>query len=554
MRIKKSLSAAVAACLTVSAMFGTGAFQASAADEKTLTFDIRSNGKNEIVISSSELEAGDITIPVDIFIPENPGVNGINLKFQINDGEVSADGTFGNYGFSFNDGMLASPFCFDSVNEGDAAQSLAAIFNSAAMNLNWCFSASCDVNADAAAQENTTFWDKTASWAYTDAFATTNLVIPKDTKPGEYKLDIRKEKYLNSLSAGSAKPQYGKSTCVGADQESALDFESVPLTVVVKDIAADDNVWQDDYKIENGGHYLIIADVSGAPGETVSVPVFVYGDPGTAGLQVFFDVDPALTLDEFEKSKDKNAYNGKPITNAEIRPASYTFAGNLNTKAPDGAILTNLNVIIPQDAKDGTTYNIKFTESDGSALKVVDRDKQLNVKFYDGSVTVLADKKTALNRASVTLTDEGQTTNLSLFNATGDVTWKSSDDSVATVDANGFVVAKKKGTAEITATNNGNDFKCTVKVGGLFGDVDENGEISSSDAQLVLTHYAEVMAGNPAPLSAEKQAIGDVSGDGITDITDAQFILNYYVEKVVSGLEDTTWRKITGNPNAPDDQ
>lgn len=552
MRTKKILSAVTAMILTATAMLGTGALQASAAEKKTLTFDLRSGGKNEIKVSAEQIAAGDFTVPVDIFIPENPGVNAINLKLQVNDGQVDKNGKFGNYGLYLNDAAFSSPFCFDSASKGDVTASIAQTFNSKDMNVSWVFSQDPKQNADAAVQADTTAWDASVAWAYSNPFAKANLVIPKGTPAGTYQFNIRKDKYINARSAESGTPKYSVSSCTGAESESALDFKSVPLTVTVEDTVKADT-WEDTYKIENGGHYYIIGDVCGKPGETVEVPVYVFGDSGTAGVQVYFDLDTKMSLEAYEEPKEKRAYSSTPQTKTESRPATYTFARTRNYKAEDGSILTLMKVIIPSSASDGDVYDIKFHDDSTSPLKVIDYNgEKLPVTFYNGSVTVLTDNKTALNRKAVNLTEIGQTTNLNLFNATGDVTWTSSDPSVATVDSNGFVKTVGKGTTTITATNNGTAYTATVKVGGLFGDVDQNGEISSADAQLTLNHYVETMSENPSPLTADQQKIADVSGDGIADITDAQMILNYYVDKVVSGLDSTTWRTVTKNPNAPE--
>lgn len=552
MRTKKILSAVTAMILTATAMLGTGALQASAAEQKTLTFDLRSGGKNEIKVSAEQIAAGDFTVPVDIFIPENPGVNAINLKLQVNDGQVDKNGKFGNYGLYLNDAAFCSPFCFDSASKGDVTASIAQTFNSKDMNVSWVFSQDPKQNADAAVQADTTAWDATAAWAYSNPFAKANLVIPKGTPAGTYQFNIRKDKYINARSAESGTPKYSVSSCTGAESESALDFKSVPLTVTVEDTVKADT-WEDTYKIENGGHYYILGDVCGTPGETAKVPVYVFGDSGTAGVQVYFDVDSKLMLESFETPKENRAYRSAPQTKTESTPATYTFAMTRNVTAADRAILTYLSVKIPASASDGDVYEVKFHDDSTSPLKVIDYNgEKLPVTFYNGSVTVVTDNKTALNRKAVNLTEVGQTTNLTLFNATGDVTWTSSDPAVATVDSNGFVKTVGKGTATITAANNGTAYTATVKVGGLFGDVDQNGEISSADAQLTLNHYVEVMAENPSPLTADQQKIADVSGDGVADATDAQMILNYYVDKVVSGLDSTTWRSVTKNPNAPE--
>ena len=84
-----------------------------------------------------------------------------------------------------------------------------------------------------------------------------------------------------------------------------------------------------------------------------------------------------------------------------------------------------------------------------------------------GSITAVTG--ISLNQKSLSL-DKGATSQLTATitpsNATDTtVTWKSSDDSVASVDANGLVTAKKGGTATITATSsNGKTATATVTV------------------------------------------------------------------------------------------
>lgn len=556
MRTKRILSAVLACSMTATAMLGSAAFQASAAEKKTLTFDIRSDGKNEVKITADDIASGDFTIPVSIYIPENPGVNGINLKLQINDGQVDAKGAFGNYGLYLNDGDMASPFCFGSASKGNAAASAAKAFNCKDMNISWVFSDNPDLNADAAVQAETTEWDASAAWAYTNAFVTTNLVVPKDTPAGTYQLDIRKDQYLNARSAECDTPYYGKSSCIGADSDAELSFNSVPLTVEVEAVSSGETPWKDSYDGADSGHYLIIGDVAGAPGETVDVPVYVYNDktPGTAGMQLFFDSDEGLKLVKFADPNDKLAYEPLPQCNPESDPASFTFADSVNTQAEDGSIITVLKYEIPETARAGTCYNVNFYSDSASKLKVVNYDGvELPVKFFNGSVTVLYDTNAAINHTSFNAREVGETVNLTVFNATGNVTWKSSDEAVATVDANGFVKITGKGTATITAKTGDKELTCSINVNGMFGDVNENGEVSADDAQLTLQHYVATMAGKQGGLTEARQAIADVDGNNEVSIEDAQFILMYYVKKILGKNYSTTWRQITGNPNSPAD-
>ena len=549
MRIKKILAAAGALSMTASTLLGTAAFHVSAADQ-TLKFDIRSGESNDITISAEDIAAGDYTVPVNIYIPENPGVNGIQLKMQINDGQVAEDGSFGNYGLYFSDAALASPCCFDTSNADPAFPN--SFTTPSKMNLTWTTGLD-KVNADASAEEGTSAWDSSVSWAYDAAFMTANLVVPQNTPAGDYTLDIRKEQFVNALSSDSGTPRYGKSVCTSYNQTSDVAFESVPLTVHVA--AADDNNWQDSYEIEGAGHYLIAGDICGAPGETVHVPIYVFNDTGTAGMQLFFKYDQKLKMTGFTDPMDNYAYLIEPQGTPEVFPASFTFATseNLLPENGNGSILTYLDFVIPENAEDGTVYDVGFyTAGSPYNIKIIDRlTTKLNVALYDGSITVLSDNSTALNRTSLNFTEAGETANLTLFNAPGSVTWSSSDETVAKVDQNGFVTAVGNGNATITASNNGNEYTCSVSVGCLFGDVDMNGDVSSSDAQLTLMHFLEVMNGNEGLLSDAQIAIADVDGDGSISAYDAQCILSYFLEYTVSANTEITWYEITQNPNAP---
>ena len=90
--------------------------------------------------------------------------------------------------------------------------------------------------------------------------------------------------------------------------------------------------------------------------------------------------------------------------------------------------------------------------------------------FTDNETTTVDVEKVSLNKSATTLTEgesETLTATITPSNATGDKTvkWSSSNETVAAVDSNGKVTAKKAGTAVITATSsNGKTAGCTVTV------------------------------------------------------------------------------------------
>ncbi len=72
-------------------------------------------------------------------------------------------------------------------------------------------------------------------------------------------------------------------------------------------------------------------------------------------------------------------------------------------------------------------------------------------------------KTPALSKTTAILV-KGQTLKLTLTNASGKVTWSSSDKTVASVSTTGKVTARKKGTAIITAKNGGKKYTCEITV------------------------------------------------------------------------------------------
>lgn len=605
MRFQKMMSALTACCLGATAL-ASMPLQANAADE-TLTFDFRVADSNQVTLTNEALAQGDVSLNVNIYITENPGVNAISLKMQVNDGEEQEDGSFGNYGFYMDDAQFASPYCFDSTG-GDPSTAFSSLFVAEKMNLGWIYSVDQTVNADAYAESGTTTWDSDVSWATDYAFATATLVVPKDTPAGTYVLDIRREKYLNSLSTETTKI-YGQSSCRSAGVDASIAYESVPLTIVVEDslttttttettttttetttsttetttttvettttqITTTTSVAVETFPAEvlpeGSDAYLdllagddftyIYGNVSAAPGETVKMPIYIYNDPGTAGAMLYIDYDPALTATEISAG---NAYRLSMQFNSAKNPMAIVWAtGNgANLTAKNGAVLAYLNFTIPEDAEIGTTYEVNTAEKseDDFETEVDDTDGiALDVKYIPGVVTVVAKDEDgnavpALNRTDYSFTEIGETFVLELLNAgDGEVTWYTTAPDAVSVLATGnmaIVTAKALENAQVIAVLDGVAYTCQIR-GGLFGDVNHSGRVDSEDAILALREYNSIELMNETFLSATDRAIADVDGSGDVKVNDVLCILKYYNNKEILHSE-ITWYEITGNPNAP---
>lgn len=78
-------------------------------------------------------------------------------------------------------------------------------------------------------------------------------------------------------------------------------------------------------------------------------------------------------------------------------------------------------------------------------------------------------------------------------------------------------------------------------------DMDSDGKITASDAQIVLVAYADILASGSSDLTEEQLAAADVNGDGMVTAVDAQYILIYYLRNSVMD-ESVTWEEIL-NPD-----
>ena len=75
-----------------------------------------------------------------------------------------------------------------------------------------------------------------------------------------------------------------------------------------------------------------------------------------------------------------------------------------------------------------------------------------------------------------------------------------------------------------------------------LGDVNEDGQVNSSDASIVLAEYAAAQIGNTSSFTENQTKAADVNGDGVVNSADASEILRYYSE--TSTGKEAVWNLV----------
>ena len=276
--------------------------------------------------------------------------------------------------------------------------------------------------------------------------------------------------------------------------------------------------------------------------------------------------------------------NGKKATctvtvkTPEVQPVAVSSV-TLKQKDNTIAVNTRLQLNATVQPTNATNKTLTWSSSDNSIAKV---DKNGVVKgIKPGKVTITvktSNNKTAtciirvnipaksISLSKTTLTiNKGSTQNLAVnFNPTNTtskvITWKSSNNNIATVNTKGTITAKSKGTAIITATSKyGKTATCKVTVTDKVLYVSKNGSDSNSGTtpnnslKTIKKGISKLSAGYTLMVSAGTYYENDISlsksgtsSNPIKIVANGNVIINGSEKKRLLKIQNTKYVEING--------
>ncbi len=210
---------------------------------------------------------------------------------------------------------------------------------------------------------------------------------------------------------------------------------------------------------------IIVDTKTAAPGEDVTVALSLKNNPGITGMVLRISYDSTALKLKLVEDKWSNLMYSQTL---DVNPYKIMWFDGLNNVKTNGEVC-NFTFTVNENAalKD---YDIEVSYSEGDICDNLEQD--VHFDMVSGKITV---KNPTVDVTGVTLTPAkkelkiGETVTLTSKitpdNATDKkVTYKSSNEKIATVDANGKVTAIAEGSADITATTADGKYTATSKI------------------------------------------------------------------------------------------
>ncbi len=327
------------------------------------------------------------------------------------------------------------------------------------------------------------------------------------------------EDVINPLNSEEAELSDVVDYVESAEDGSEVDISDYSLLTDVFDL----KVKVDDKVVENVTNITVSFEVTGIM-DYMSIMVIHYNTRTHKweSYTSFIIVGNFITLTLSSLSPVAVIYSIRDISDCDVS-LGYTSAAYTGSALEPDVTIDGLTA--------GTDYTVSYEDNTdiGTATVTVTGIGQYTGTYETTFEITKADQTISVSAESDTLECD-ETTQITAT-GTGDITYSSSDESVATVSETGLVTAVGVGTATITVTAAGDDtteaasetITITVteaEITYLLGDVNRDGEVTYLDAMMVLRYDAMLI-----DLEEDQKLAGDVNGDGEVSSLDAIKIL-----------------------------
>ena len=356
------------------------------------------------------------------------------------------------------------------------------------------------------------------------------LVIPENATPGEYEISIQ--------SVAIRNPEGTAYTCVAVPGSLQVRMpETTTTTTTTMTTTTTTTTTTETTTAPGTPVEFSVGDVSGLPGETVYLPVYVGENPGLSAAVLTFRyggmLRPAQANSTPQVQYLKAGYWGEVSYDTQLLTVSMHAAWS---QYENGEIL-RIPVVIPADAVPGiypvTPESASFAAMDGSTRQC---------SLFAGTVQVMGAVTTSaqVTENTTTTATEAVTTTETTTETTITTTTETTTETTTTTAAETTTETTITTTTETTTITTTTTAVETTTVpiqtttatrttalqpGYLPGDVNMDGRVTVADAVLVLEACARMAAGEPCPLSNVPQKLWDLVPDGNLKVSDAVELL-----------------------------
>lgn len=291
------------------------------------------------------------------------------------------------------------------------------------------------------------------------------------------------------------------------------------LAAVLTCCSIPSGTWFETSAAEDNTPRIAAAEISAQPGETVTVPLTVQHNPGIAALSISITYDAGMLT----------------LLDAQSKPnwdTAVFLAGGDKTQTP---YLLNWDSEASTDyTADGILAELRFAVAEGvtgdAVIGVaVNQDSTFHADFTESKFETQNGMIHIAAQTTAPVTTTETTTSTTVTTTSTTETTTSTTVATSTTEA----------TTETTVATTAEPAQAAF----LRGDVDDNGTVDVTDAQLTLAAYARRIAGKPLGLTDPQFRAANVNLDEQLSVEDAQFILKYYARNTVA-KNPTTWEEL----------